>query len=287
MEVIEDPQRMQAMALGWRRQGIKVGLVPTMGFLHEGHLSLVRIAREQAELVVLSLFVNPTQFGPNEDLDRYPKNIERDLALCEQEGVSVVFMPSAEKVYAADASVFVQEAQLSRGLCGLSRPVHFRGVLTVVAKLFNLILPDVAVFGEKDAQQIRLIRRMVRDLNFPLEILPGPIVREADGVAMSSRNANLSEPERLQARVLRKSLMAVSAAVAAGESDLRKLRGIVDLLLAEAPLGQLDYLEFVDDETLVPVERIGDRPVLAAMAVQFPGARLIDNVVLFRQEHQG
>lgn len=280
MEVVDDPQRMQTMGLGWRRQGLKVGLVPTMGYLHEGHLSLVRIARQQAEVVVLSLFVNPTQFGPNEDLDRYPKNIERDLALCREEGVSVVFMPEARDVYLPDSSVFVQEEKLSQGLCGLSRPVHFRGVLTVVAKLFNLILPDLAVFGEKDAQQIRLIRRMVRDLNFPVEILSGAIVREPDGVAMSSRNSNLSEAEREQALVLRKSLLAISEAVTLGEREVVSLRKIADVFLQATPLGSLDYLEFVDDETLVAVEKVGDRPVLVAMAVQFSGARLIDNIVI-------
>lgn len=280
MEVIRDPVEMQTRAQEWRRQGESVGLVPTMGFLHEGHLSLVRIAKEHSEKVVLSLFVNPTQFGPHEDLDRYPSNIERDLELCEQEGVDVVFLPAADQVYAPDATVVVEEHTLSQGLCGLSRPTHFRGVLTVVAKLFNLVLPDVAVFGEKDAQQYRLIRRMVRDLNFPVKLIPGPIVRETDGVAMSSRNANLDPDSRRQAVVLRKSLLAVSEAVAAGEKEVAALRALVVEHLREAPRGQLDYLAFVDDESLEPVEQIGDRPLLVAMAVQFPGARLIDNIRL-------
>jgi len=280
MKIVRDPLQMQSMALEYRRKGIHLGLVPTMGFLHEGHLSLVRIAREHADEVVLSLFVNPTQFGPNEDLDRYPSNTDRDLALCKEEGVSVVFMPNAGDVYATDASVYVQEEQLSQGLCGVSRPVHFRGVLTVVAKLFNLVLPHVAVFGEKDAQQLRLIRRMVRDLNFPVKILPGPIVREKDGLAMSSRNANLSAEERVQALVLRESLLAVRKATEDGETEVWKLEEIVKSILQKAPRGQLDYLEFVDNDTLKAVEQVGERAVLVAMAVQFDGARLIDNVVL-------
>lgn len=280
MEVVSDPQAMQQKALAWRRQGIKIGLVPTMGFLHEGHLSLIRIAKAQADVVLLSLFVNPTQFGPNEDLDRYPRNLERDLALCEAEGVAVVFAPEAGAIYAADASVSLQENLLSQGLCGRSRPVHFGGVLTVVAKLFNLCLPNLAVFGEKDAQQLRLIQRMVRDLNFPVEIIPGPIVREPDGLAMSSRNSNLTPEARAQATVLRKSLLAMAEMVRQGVRDLAPLREQANACLLEAPLGVLDYLEWVDNETLQPVERICDRPVLAAMAVEFPGARLIDNLVI-------
>lgn len=280
MDVVTDPIRMQELALKGRSQGGKVALVPTMGYLHEGHLSLVRLAKARAEKVVLSLFVNPTQFGPKEDLDRYPRSVERDLELCEQEGVSVVFMPVAGSMYAEDASVKIEENALSRGLCGESRAGHFSGVLTVVAKLFLLTQPDLAVFGEKDAQQLRLIRRMVRDLNFPIEIVPGPIVREPDGLAMSSRNSNLSVEERAQAIVLRRSLLAVEKAVAKGERRVEILRDIVTQHLAEAPLGQLDYLSFVDDENLLPIEILADRPVLVAMAVHFPAARLIDNLTL-------
>lgn len=271
---------MQELALKGRSQGGKVALVPTMGYLHEGHLSLVRLAKARAEKVVLSLFVNPTQFGPKEDLDRYPRNVQGDLELCEREGVSVVFMPVAGSMYAEDASVKIEENSLSHGLCGESRPGHFSGVLTVVAKLFLLTQPDLAVFGEKDAQQLRLIRRMVRDLNFPIEIVPGPIVREPDGLAMSSRNSNLSVEERAQAIVLRRSLLAVEMAVAKGERRVEILRDIVMQRLTKAPLGQLDYLSFVDDETLAPIEILADRPVLVAMAVHFPAARLIDNLTL-------
>lgn len=280
MDVVTDPIRMQTLALEERGRKGKAALVPTMGYLHEGHLSLVRLAKERAERVVLSLFVNPAQFGPQEDLDRYPRSVERDLELCEREGVSVVFMPETGSMYAENASVKIEENALSLGLCGESRPVHFSGVLTVVAKLFLLTQPDVAVFGEKDAQQLRLIRRMVRDLNFPIEIVPGPIVREPDGLAMSSRNSNLSTDERAQATVLRRSLLAVEAAVAEGECRVEPLRDTVMQVLAEAPLGQLDYLAFVDDETMEPIKNLGHRPVLAAMAVQFPNARLIDNILL-------
>jgi pantoate--beta-alanine ligase len=280
MEIIKDPWEMQIWALSQRSGGVRLGLVPTMGFLHEGHLSLVRIAREHADRTVLSLFVNPTQFGPREDLDRYPRAIERDLALCEAEGVDVVFMPQADQMYEADASVSLQENALSTGLCGQSRPVHFGGVLTVVAKLFNLCLPDIAVFGEKDAQQLRLIRRMVRDLNFPVRILPGPIIREKDGVAMSSRNANLSAEARAQAPVLQQALKAMDDVAHTGIREVAALKRVAEQVLARAPLGLLDYLEVVDDETLEPVEEIGKRPVLIAIAVQFPGARLIDNRVV-------
>lgn len=280
MEILREPDALQARALRWRRDGICIGLVPTMGFLHEGHLSLVRIARKRSERVVLSLFVNPTQFGPNEDLDRYPRAIDRDLALCREEGVDMVFLPESGSMYAEDASVTVVESLLSQGLCGRSRPVHFTGVLTVVAKLFHLCLPDVAVFGEKDAQQIRLIRRMVRDLNFPVEIVSGPIVREEDGVAMSSRNANLSPEARAQAPVLRQALLALQEAAGQGEGEVDRLKDIARNVLANAPLGELDYLEIVDDQTLEPLSRITDRPALVAIAVQFPGARLIDNLTI-------
>jgi len=280
MEILDSPEGMQAKALGWKRTSETVALVPTMGFLHEGHLSLVRIARKKADIVVLSLFVNPTQFGPNEDLDRYPSAIERDLELCRAEGVDVVFLPDATRMYAGDASVTVEERQLSQGLCGLRRPVHFTGVLTVVAKLFHLCLPDIAVFGEKDAQQLRLIRRMVRDLNFPVHLLPGAIVREADGVAMSSRNANLSPQAREQAPWIRKSLLAVEECAAQGEKCVATLKARANEVLQHADLGELDYLDIVDEDTLEPLEFLQDSAALVAIAVQFPGARLIDNVVL-------
>lgn len=280
MEVVRDAQVMQHMALSKRSEGVRIGVVPTMGFLHEGHLSLVRIAREQADWVVLTLFVNPTQFGPKEDLDRYPRDFERDCALCEAEGVDVVFAPEASVVYASDHTVYVVEDVLTKGLCGESRPGHFRGVLTVVAKLFNLTQPDVAVFGEKDAQQIRVIRRMVRDLNFAVRIVGGPILREADGLAMSSRNKNLDAKSREMAPRLYASLCAAKEAYADGERNTVALRQTVLNALGALAPGAVDYLELVDDETLAPLGEQVEKPALIALAVQFPGVRLIDNIRL-------
>ena len=193
---------MQKTALEMRLKGKKIGLVPTMGFLHDGHLSLVKVARQHADIIILSIFVNPTQFGPNEDFNQYPRDINQDKKLCEKHGVDIVFHPSAEDMYTSDNSVYIAEDRLSRQLCGASRPGHFRGVLTVVAKLFNLALPHVAVFGQKDAQQAKLLQQMAFDLNFPVKILTGAIIRESDGLAMSSRNMYLSKQERQDALCL-------------------------------------------------------------------------------------
>lgn len=280
MQLISDPLEMQALALAKRRQGVRIGVVPTMGFLHEGHLSLVRLARQHSDWVVLTLFVNPTQFGPHEDLDRYPRSLERDCTLCQAEGVDAVFAPESPSVYTPDHSVRVEEEQLSRGLCGASRPGHFSGVLTVVAKLFNLTQPDVAVFGEKDAQQLRVIRRMVRDLNMPVRILSGPIFREADGLAMSSRNQNLDEASRRKAPRIYQALCAARDAAAAGERNPAVLRQKVLDTLGDLAPGTVDYLELVDDETLVPPSNLLTGPALMALAVQFPGVRLIDNILI-------
>jgi pantoate--beta-alanine ligase len=280
MRVIQEASAMQVWAGKQMAQSVVVGLVPTMGYLHEGHLSLIRLAKARCDQVVVSLFVNPTQFGPNEDLDAYPRDAQRDRMLCEAEGVDVLFAPPRQEIYAGDHTVYVTEETLSLGLCGQSRPGHFRGVLTVVAKLFNLVRPQVAVFGEKDAQQLRVIRRMVRDLNFPIEIVGGPTVREADGVAMSSRNKNLSPEARKQAVVLSRSLHAVEEAVNSGVRSVSALREVVGREVAKAPLGELDYLELVDDESLAPVRKELKGKVLVAIAVKFPGARLIDNRVI-------
>ncbi len=279
MHTIRTPRAMQDAALTLRAAGRRIGVVPTMGYLHEGHASLIRLARARADVVIVTLFVNPTQFGPNEDLSRYPRDFERDRALCEAEGADILFAPEAGSVYAADASVWIDEVRLSHGLCGASRPGHFRGVCTVVAKLFNLTQPHVAVFGEKDAQQLRVIRRMVRDLDIPVEIVAGPTVREPDGLAMSSRNAYLSPEERAQAVCLRRALDAAAARLAAGERDAARLRAAMADVIAGAPLARADYVEIVDDETLEPVAAI-DRPALAALAVFVGRTRLIDNAVL-------
>lgn len=279
MEIIRSPEAMQRHALTLKREGQTIGFVPTMGFLHEGHLSLMRMARERCDVLIASIFVNPTQFGPHEDLDSYPRDFGRDEALCGQEGVDIVFYPETGNMYADDASVCVDESLLSFGLCGASRPGHFRGVCTVVAKLFNLVQPDLAVFGEKDAQQLRIIERMVRDLNFPVEIIRGPTVREADGLAMSSRNKYLSETQRKDALCLKRSLDEASSLVRQGERQVPVLREAMALLIEKLPETNIDYIEFVDDGTLEPVDHIY-RKTLVALAVRIGSTRLVDNTVL-------
>lgn len=279
MQIVSSPVEMQRRALALRREGRRIAVVPTMGYLHDGHLSLVKIARHHADVVVLTLFVNPTQFGPGEDLGRYPRDFARDRRLCAESGVDVLFAPENAAMYAPDASVRVVEDRLSRGLCGASRPVHFGGVVTVVSKLFNLTQPDVAVFGEKDAQQVRVIRRLVRDLDFPVEIISGPTVREPDGLAMSSRNVNLSPDERKQALCLRRALDRAEQLHRSGERDAARIRAAMLATIAAAPLATPDYVELVDDTTLEPVDRI-EGPVLVALAVKFSKTRLIDNTVL-------
>ncbi|MDH3981728.1 MAG: pantoate--beta-alanine ligase [Kiritimatiellaceae bacterium] len=279
MNIIKSPEEMQCEALELKRAGKSIGFVPTMGFLHEGHLSLMRLARERCDVLVVSIFVNPTQFGPNEDLDAYPRDFERDEALCAEVGVDLVFYPKPEDMYAADASVWIDEESLSGVLCGESRPRHFRGVCTVVAKLFNLVLPDLAVFGEKDAQQLRIIERMVRDLNFPVKIVRGPIVREEDGLAMSSRNKYLTEEQRKNALGLKKSLVQVCELVGQGERNVSNLRSAMTQLIDDIPEAVIDYIEFVDDQSLHPVDSIEFR-TLVALAVKVGSTRLIDNIVV-------
>ena len=280
MKIIESASEMQQTALALRAQGRRIGFVPTMGNLHDGHLSLVRIAKQHADVVVVSIFVNPTQFGPNEDFAAYPRTFEADRALCEAEGVDLVFYPSVPDMYPAGASVAVTENALSRTLCGAARPGHFDGVCTVVAKLFNIVLPHVAVFGEKDAQQLRVIRRMVRDLRFPVEIVSGPTAREPDGLARSSRNQYLTAEQRPQAVCLRRALDEAERLFAAGERDPKKLVAAMRAVVAQAPAAKIDYVEIVDDETLQPLAGPIARPALAALAVWVGTPRLIDNAVL-------
>jgi pantoate--beta-alanine ligase len=260
-----------------RAGGARVGMVPTMGALHEGHLSLIRAARAANDVVVVSIFVNPTQFGPAEDFSKYPQDIDRDLALVEQAGGDLVFNPGAEEMYAADRSTWVEVEGLTDGLCGRSRPGHFRGVCTVVAKLFAICEPDRAYFGEKDAQQLAVIRRMVRDLDMRVEIVPCPIVREADGLAMSSRNVRLAPEARAQAPALNRALQAARRAVHAGEHSVATLGKIIRAVLAEAPLGEIDYVEVVRPDDLTPVTAIAGT-CLIAVAVRFGDVRLIDNL---------
>jgi pantoate--beta-alanine ligase len=250
-----------------------------MGYLHAGHLSLVRKAQELTDRIVVSIFVNPIQFGAGEDLDAYPRDFPRDAALCEGAGVAVIFHPGVCDLYAEDFSTTVEETVLSEGLCGSRRPGHFRGVTTVVAKLFNAVLPDVAVFGQKDAQQARVIQRMVRDLDFPIEVVVAPIVREPDGLALSSRNAYLKGALRQDALCLRRALDEAERLFREGECHAAGLRAAMEAVIRRVPSAAIEYIEIVDERTLKPVERL-KAPALIALAVKVGTTRLIDNTVL-------
>ncbi len=259
--------------------GQRLSLVPTMGALHEGHLSLVRAAKAQSDFVTVSIFVNPLQFGPTEDLAKYPRTFDRDQALLEKEGVDLIFAPSVAEMYPTTAVTYVNVEGLSDRLDGQSRPGHFRGVTTVVSKLFHIVAPDLAVFGQKDAAQVAIIRRMVRDLNIPVEILVAPIVREPDGLAMSSRNAYLDPQQRQQALVLSRSLQRLQEIFQQGERSAAQLVAAGRQLLAEEPSVRIDYLSVVDPESLEPVAEV-KRDALLAVAAYVGSTRLIDNVVL-------
>lgn len=260
----------------WKKRGFSVGLVPTMGYLHPGHMSLIERARKENDMVVVSIFVNPIQFGPNEDLDKYPRDMAHDREVCEKAGAELIFAPEPSEMYPSENLVFVDIKELGNGLCGAKRPGHFRGVCTVVSKLFNIVLPDRAYFGEKDAQQLAIIRRMVKDLNFGTEIVSCPIVREPDGLAMSSRNLYLSPEERKAALSLSRSLSAAKELMRKGEKDAVKIREAIVAGISAEPLVKIDYAEIVDSADLSPVEKI-EKPVLAAAAVYFGKTRLIDN----------
>jgi pantoate--beta-alanine ligase len=288
MQIVRSVSAMQRMARGWQRAGERVGLVPTMGYLHAGHLSLVRQARRvvgRGGKVVVSIYVNPTQFGPSEDFSRYPRDLNRDARLCRAEGVDVIFAPSDAQMYPRGAgrgfSTFVVEEALGRGMEGKSRPTHFRGVTTVVAKLFNIVRPELAVFGAKDYQQAAVVKRTVRDLNFPLRIVVAPILREADGLAMSSRNKYLVGDLRAQAPVLVRALQKARAAVrkAARPLPAGRLKAELKRFIEGAPAARLDYVEFFDPDTLVPVSRVMCGTHMA-LAVFIGKTRLIDNARL-------
>ncbi len=279
MQIIETVTDMQTRSRQWRASGNRVALVPTMGSLHEGHLSLLRLARERADEVVVSIFVNPTQFGPQEDFEEYPRDFDADERACRDNGAAAVFYPAADELYPKDFSTWVTEESLSATLCGQSRPGHFRGVTTIVSKLFNAALPDVAVFGQKDAQQALIIRRMVRDLNFPVDIILGPIVREHDGLAMSSRNVYLSADERTRALAIHRGLTQAESAFAAGETQAHRLRQIVTGQLKAASADGIDYADVVACRTLRPVSQV-EEPCLLAVAAFFGKTRLIDNCIL-------
>jgi len=280
MKIISSSTEFQQTILALRAQGKRIGFVPTMGNLHDGHLSLIRIAKKQADVVVVSLFVNPTQFGPNEDFDAYPRTMESDTAHCAAEGVDLIFHPPLEEIYPDDVSVSVTENSLSSTLCGAARPGHFDGVCTVVAKLLNIVLPHFAVFGAKDAQQLRVVRRMVRDLCFPVEIVAGPTVREADGLALSSRNQYLTPDQRPQATCLRRALDEAKRLFADGERTPETILTAMRTLIEQEPDARIDYVSIVDDETLQPLEGPITAPVLVALAVWVGSPRLIDNTTL-------
>jgi pantoate--beta-alanine ligase len=279
MRVCHSIDEVRAASRTGRREGKSLGLVPTMGALHEGHLSLVRAAKAQCDLVVVSIFVNPLQFGPNEDLAKYPRNVDRDRELLAKEGVDFIFAPRVEEMYPAGAVTYVTVEGLSDKLCGRSRSGHFRGVTTVVSKLFNIVEPDRAFFGQKDAAQSTIIRRMVRDLNIPVRVAVCPIVREPDGLAMSSRNAYLDAGQRKSALVLYRSLTAIQERFDQGERKAHVLIDAGKQTLAHAPLVRLDYIEIVDPGTLEPVDDLS-RGGLAAVAAFVGNVRLIDNFVL-------
>ena len=279
MEKVYTVKEVREQVKAWRREGLTVGLVPTMGYLHEGHASLIKKAVEQNDKVVVSVFLNPTQFGPTEDLEAYPRDFEADCKLCESIGAAMVFHPEPSEMYAPDFCTWVDMDVLSKTLCGKSRPIHFRGVCTVVSKLFNIVTPDRAYFGQKDAQQLAIIRRMVRDLNMDIEIVGCPIVREEDGLAKSSRNTYLSEDERKAALVLSRSLKEGRKLVDDGEKDAAKVKKTITDIIEKEALAKIDYVEVVDWNTLEPVEKI-DGPVLTAIAVYIGKTRLIDNFIV-------
>ncbi len=280
METITQPDEIQSWTMRQRCAGKRVALVPTMGFFHEGHLALMRWARERADTLLVSLFVNPTQFGPREDLKRYPRDPERDARLAEEVGVDVLFMPEAEAMFPEGHATWVEAPSLCRGLCAVQRPTHFRGVATVVAKLLVVTNPSLAVFGEKDWQQLAVIRRITRDLNLPVEIHGRPTVRETDGLAMSSRNVNLSSEERAQAPAIHRGLLHVEELIKQGETDSSLLLAALgEKYTREIPLGHVEYMAAVDPNQLYPVEEVTG-PVLIAVAVRFANARLIDNILV-------
>jgi pantoate--beta-alanine ligase len=277
-ELIHDIAQMQSLTEGARLEGKTIGVVPTMGALHEGHCSLIRLARRRSDLVVVTLFVNPTQFGPGEDFARYPRTLERDLEAAARAGADVIFAPEAGAMYPEGSQTSVEVGELASVLEGAARPGHFRGVATVVAKLFHITRPHLALFGQKDAQQVAVIRQMVRDLNFPVEIVVGPTIREADGLAMSSRNAYLDDRQRREAPVLFRSLALAERLVLAGERDGGAVRAAMASLIRAESSGVIDYVSVADPATLRELQQLpGGGEVLVSLAVRFGSTRLIDN----------
>ena len=279
MKVVKTVKEVREIVSAWRKEGLTVGLVPTMGYLHEGHQSLIIKSAEQNDRTVVSVFVNPIQFGPNEDLEAYPRDLDRDIQKVEEAGGDLIFNPEPAEMYPGHFTSFIDTTETTELLCGAVRPVHFRGVCTVVGKLFNIVCPDRAYFGQKDAQQLATIRRFVRDLNFPLEIVACPIVREADGLAKSSRNTYLNAEERQAALILSKSLKKGQEAIAAGERDAQTVIAVITESLKSEPLARIDYVEVVDFENIQRTPTI-EGEVLVAIAVYIGKTRLIDNFIV-------
>lgn len=278
MKIVSTIAEVRECVNAWKKEGKTVGFVPTMGYLHEGHMSLIDAAREN-DKVVVSIFVNPIQFGPNEDLASYPRDLEHDAKMCREHGVDLIFHPTPEEMYGDNFYSFVDMNVLTQELCGLTRPVHFRGVCTVVTKLFNIVAPDKAYFGQKDAQQLAIVRRMVKDLNMPIEIVGCPIVREADGLAKSSRNTYLSKQEREAALVLSRSIFLAKEMAENGERDAKKILSAMTEEIEKEPLAKIDYVKAVNSLTMQQVEKI-EGEVLIAIAVYIGKTRLIDNVTV-------
>ena len=278
MKIVETVKEVREQVKEWKKQGLTVGFVPTMGYLHEGHKSLMDAARKDNDKVVVSIFVNPMQFGPTEDLATYPRDLNHDAALCESAGVDLIFHPEAEEMYEKDFCSFVDMTGLTEGLCGKTRPIHFRGVCTVVNKLFNIVTPDHAYFGQKDGQQLAVIKRMVRDLNMDIEIVGCPIVREEDGLAKSSRNTYLSSEERKAALILSKTV-ALGKELAKTEKDANKVVEAMKKNIETEPLAKIDYVEAVDALSMAPVEKL-EGTCMLAMAVYIGKTRLIDNTLI-------
>ena len=279
MKILKTVAEVRETIKSWRKEGFSIGFVPTMGYLHEGHQSLIKKAHEQNDKVIVSVFVNPMQFGPNEDFESYPRDIERDSKICEEAGGNVIFNPEISEMYDEYFSSFVNMDTLPNGLCGKSRPIHFKGVCTVVAKLFNIVTPDRAYFGQKDAQQLAIIKRMVSDLNFDIEIIGCPIIREDDGLAKSSRNTYLNPEERQAAVVLSKALNLGRELVEKGEKNVENVINVIKAEIDKEKLAKIDYIEVVDMNKLQPIKEI-NCSILVAIAVYIGKTRLIDNFII-------
>ncbi len=279
MNIVGTVKEVREQVKAWKKEGFTVGFVPTMGYLHEGHLSLMEAARKDNDKVVVSIFVNPMQFGPTEDLDKYPRDLERDSKLCESVGVDLIFHPEPSEMYHDDFSSFVDMNTLTDNLCGKTRPIHFRGVCTVVSKLFHIVTPDKAYFGQKDAQQLAVIKHMVADMNEDIDIVGCPIIREEDGLAKSSRNTYLNEEQRQAALILSKAIFAGKDMVLNGEKNAKAIIETMTKMIESEPLAKIDYVQVVDFRTLKDVELI-DGPILTAIAVNIGSVRLIDNFII-------